>query len=75
MLLAIKMTIHLDLSLILSHTLMHGTPINICIERGHGRTTWVLDNGKLSYSLVTDEGLKLFTVFSLLSSSLNLMHL
>ena len=42
---------------------MHGTPINIQVERGHGRTTWELDNlgNCLSNSLVTVEGLKLLT--------------
>ena len=39
-------------------SIMHGTPINICVQRGHGRTTWDLDNLRncLSYSLVTVKG-------------------
>ena len=42
---------------------MNGTPINIVVQRGHGRTTWELDNlgNCLSDPLVTAEGLKLLT--------------
>ena len=56
-LLANKMAIHFD------HTIVHGTTINICVQRGHGRTTWEVDNlgNCLSNSFVTIEGLKLLS--------------
>ena len=42
---------------------MQGTPINIFVQRGHGKNTWELDNlvYSLSNSLVTVKGVKLLT--------------
>ena len=43
--------------------LMKGTRINIFVQRGHGKNTWLLGNlgNSLSNSLVTVLGLKLLT--------------
>ena len=44
---------------------MLGTPINIFVQRGHGKNTWELGNSvySLSNSLLTVKGVKLVTYY------------